>query len=142
MTLLNCPHCGGSLVTDSDKDARTIPWRARFRFYTYARPDEPSHDSDSELPPDAPGAEIFYGLRAVAASMVSYAATIHGTSYLPGLMPDDVERTLRGIRPTLSRRKGSAVIRVGYDTEATFTTLPKHAPAFRVRVDVQQVKTI
>lgn len=111
-------------LTSMETDGRAAYWRCRFRLYSNAQPDEPQADSDPDLDPGQPGAQIIRGLPAVGSELIMLASTFHGTASLRGLAGDDIARAIRGIRPTLSRRKASghedATMRIHYDTLETF----------------------
>jgi len=117
-----------------DNDNRAAYWRCRFRFYKHGR-DEPEQDTDSELPPDAPGTEIIRGLPAVATALLDYARVVHGNVALNGLSTGTLRESLRSLRPTLSRRKGNATWRLLYNTFETFTD-GKGPPGWLARVDL------
>jgi hypothetical protein len=130
-----CPHCGGDLSGQDDGRAGT--WRYRVRLYDMeVNPDEPMVDSDADLAPDKPGRETIRGLWRVLTDTATAAAEHHGGQQLRGLGPQDQERKLRGIRPTLSRNKGRATFRIGYDTPASWRDNPNHEPRYLARVDV------
>jgi hypothetical protein len=120
-------------------DGRTARWRCRFRLYDQR--DELQADSDPELSPEAAGTQIIAGLPGVAVELGSLAAAFHGTTQLRGLSTPELERRLRGLRPTLSRRKGNAVWRVPYDTPQTWREAENHTPAWLARVDIERVGT-
>lgn len=111
-------------ATSMETDGRAAFWRVRFRLYSNAMPDEPMADSDPDLAPDQPGAQVIRGLPAVGSELLILAHAYHGTAALRGLAYDDIARAIRGIRPTLSRRKANghedAVMRIPYNTLETF----------------------
>ena len=111
-------------ATSMELDGRAAFWRCRFRLYSNGQPDEPMADSDPDLAPDQPGAQVIRGLPAVGSELLVLASAFHGTASLRGLAHDDIARAIRGIRPTLSRRKASghedATMRINYDTLETF----------------------
>jgi hypothetical protein len=111
-------------ATSMEMDGRAAFWRCRFRLYANAQPEEPQADSDPDLDPGQPGAMVIRGLPAVGNELIALAAQFHGTASLRGLGHEDVARAIRGIRPTLSRRKAAghedATMRIEYDTLETF----------------------
>lgn len=125
----------------SDTDARAAKWRCRFRLYDQRRPQEPMADSDPELPADQPGTMIITGLPEVAVELGLLAGAFHGTPLLRGLSQQELDRKLRGLRPTLSRRKGNAVWRVPYDTDQTWRDHRDHLAGWLARVDIEREAT-
>lgn len=111
-------------ATSMELDGRAAFWRCRFRLYSNAQPDEPQADSDPDLDPGQPGTQIIRGLPAVGSELIALATAYHGTASLRGLGGDDIARAIRGIRPTLSRRKADghedATMRIHYDTLESF----------------------
>lgn len=111
-------------TTSMELDGRAARWRCRFRLFSNAQPDEPMADSDPDLAPSAQGAAVIRGLPAVGSELLILAQSYHGTASLWGLSSDDVARAIRGVRPTLSRRKAQgqegATMRISYDTLETF----------------------
>jgi hypothetical protein len=105
---------------NGDADARTAKWRCRFRLYREENGDEPIADTDADQPPDRPGHAVIAGLPNVAAELVGIASGFHGKSPVVGLSREAMERRLKGLRPTLSRRGGNAVWRVPYRTIENF----------------------
>jgi hypothetical protein len=71
------------------------------------------------------------------------AAAYHTTGSLRGLGHEDLERGIRGLRPTLSRRKAAghedAVWRIPYDTMETFNETSRKR-GWLARVDIERVK--
>jgi hypothetical protein len=133
--LTTCPHCGGDL--SGQDDGRAGVWRYRTRLYDMeVNPDEPMVDSDAGLPADKPGADTMRGLWRVLSDSVVAATEHHGGQLLRGLEPVEQERKLRGIRPTLSRNKGRACFRIGYDTPASWRDDPNRQPRYLLRIDV------
>lgn len=104
----------------SENDGRMSKWRCRFRIYRDNAQDEPHADSDAELPPDRPGASVLAGLPNVAAEVIALASICHPGTVIVGLSREELDRKLKGLRPTLSRRGGNAVWRVPYSTLETF----------------------
>lgn len=109
-----------STARGSVMDSRTARWRCRFRIYDAQHMDEPVADSDDELPPDRPGTMLIHGLPNVAVELRALAQGFHGSAALVGLSREELDRRLRGLRPTISRNKGRGVWRVPYDTLETF----------------------
>jgi len=133
--ITSCPHCGADLA--GQLDGRAESWRYRTRLYDMeVNPDEPIADSDSDLPADKPGAGVIRGLWRVLSDAATAAADFHGGQLLRGLEPVEQERKLRGIRPTLSRNKGRACFRIGYDTPASWRDDPNREPRYLLRIDV------
>lgn len=100
----------------AEHDGRRAQWRCRFRLYAARDMNEPAADSDADMPPDRPGAMVLSGLPAVASELVALAEAFHEGKPITGLGQVDMDRRLRGLRPTLSRRKGNATWRVPYIT--------------------------
>lgn len=129
-------------MTSMELDGRAAFWRCRFRLYSNAMPDEPQADSDPVLDPGQPGAQIIRGLPAVGSELIALAASYHGTASLRGLSHDDVARAIRGIRPTLSRRKAAghedATMRLEYDTLESFSEQTRKR-GWLARVDLVRV---
>lgn len=118
-------------------DGRSANWRCRFRYYDQRQPDEPKGDSDEGMPADFPGEMIVTGLPNVARMVLDLARQVHGTSALVGLTMPDLDRRLKGLRPTLSRRGGDAVWRIPYDTFETFNERSVKR-GWLVRVDISR----
>lgn len=136
--LSTCPHCGFDL--EGADDGRAGWWKFRVRLYDMSRADdEPMADSDSEKDADQPGGEVARGLWKVMLETARAAVTWHQGEVLRGMGNSDLERKIRGIRATLSRRKGQATIRMEYDTLDSFSDATDHTPRYLARVDV--VKT-
>jgi hypothetical protein len=125
-----CPHCGATKRHSHKPDARAAQWRTRIRLYAAAKPDEPLADTDPERPPDAPGTMVLRGLPEVATILSELAASYHGTACV-GLDLATLLHKLRGLRPTLSRRGGDAVWRLGYQVAGR---------EYRARVNVERVR--
>lgn len=108
----------------NENDGRMSKWRCRFRIYRDNAQDEPYADSDAELPPDRPGTSILTGLPGVADEVAALASVCHPGTVIVGLSQEELDRKLKGLRPTLSRRGGNATWRVPYSTiEATGTAM-------------------
>lgn len=118
-------------------DGRTAKWRCRFRFYRADEMGEPQADTDAELPADAPGSMVVAGLPNVAHEVLMLAQHLHSGMALRGLSREELDRRLRGLRPTLSRRGGNAVWRVPYDTLETFDERALKQ-GWLCRVDIQR----
>lgn len=123
--------------TPGELDGRTAKWRCRFRFYRADEMSEPQADTDAELPADAPGSMVVAGLPNVAHEVLMLAQHLHGGMALRGLSREELDRRLRGLRPTLSRRGGNAVWRVPYDTLETFDERALKQ-GWLCRVDIQR----
>lgn len=119
----------------NDNDSRAAFWRCRFRLYRADGPDEPEADTDPERGPELPGEQIIRGLPGVASELLALCQAFHGTGSLQGMDRKELHRRLRGLRPTLSRRKGNAVWRVPYDTYESFTDGAKKR-GWIARVDI------
>lgn len=125
----------------AEVDGRAAQWRIRIRLYDMRQPDEPQADTDPELPPDQAGTTILRGLPAVADEVMQLANAFHASPRpLKGMNPEELDRRLRGLRPTLSRRKGNAVWRIPYDTFETWRELEGHQAAWLARVDITRVE--
>ncbi len=116
-------------------DARAATWRVRIRLYDAAKPDDPLADTDPERPGDAVGEAVEHGLPAVAALLAALATTYHGAA-CDGLDYATLHHKLAGLRPTLSRRKGNAIWRLGYrvngrDYRARVNIVRESAPTRR-----------
>lgn len=118
-------------------DGRTAKWRCRFRIYSAQKMDEPVADTDPELAADAPGTMVLAGLPNVATALAQIAVQFHERQQLAGLSSDELERRLRGLRPTLSRRGGEAVWRVPYDTLDSFNDRAL-TRGWMMRVDIRR----
>lgn len=121
--------------TRGETDGRTARWRCRFRIYSDDDPDEPTADSDSELPPDRRGETVIAGLPNVAAEVVALATVFHTAAVIAGLSREELERRLKGLRPTLSRRGGNATWRVPYSTLETYNERSRER-GWLMRVDI------
>jgi hypothetical protein len=134
--LTSCPNCGTDLA--GHDDGRTGAWRFRVRLYDMdVNPDEPmpGADSDAQQAADQPGATVARGLWKVAGEAAEAAQSYHGASCL-GMSMDELDKKIRGLRPTLSRNKGRGTMRVQYDTQASFNLRPDHTPRYLARVDI------
>lgn len=125
--------------TLTEEDGRAAKWRCRFRLYDQRTPAEPMADSDPELTADQPGTQIIAGLPDVAIELGALASAFHGTPMLRGLSQQELERRLKGLRPTISRRKGNATWRVPYDTEESWSVGKDHRAGWLARVDLERV---
>lgn len=127
-----------STHSPTDIDARTVNWRIRIRLYDQRQPNDPAADTDPELPPDRPGTTILRGLPAVADEVIQLARAFHNSPEpLKGLSTEELDRRLRGLRPTLSRRGGNAVWRLPYDTVDQWR---EGSPgSWLARVDIERV---
>jgi hypothetical protein len=108
------PMAGGVM------DGRTAKWRCRFRIYSAQKMDEPVADTDPEQTAGEPGTMVIAGLPNVATTLAQIAVQFHGERALSGLSTEELNRRLRGLRPTLSRRGGEATWRIPYDSLETF----------------------
>ena len=137
--LTTCPHCGGDLA--GMDDGRAGWWRFRVRLYDMeANRAEPMRDADSDggLEPDQPGATMVRGLWKVASEAVEAAHSYHGEA-CRGLSMEDMEKKIRGLRPTLSRNNGRATMRIPYDLLASFQDRPG-SERYLIRVDIEKVE--
>lgn len=136
-------HAQFNDATSMELDGRAAFWRCRFRLYSNAQPDDPVADSDPDLDPGQPGAQVIRGLPAVGSELMILAAAYHKTAALRGLGHDDVAKSIRGLRPTLSRRKSAghedATLRINYDTIETFNEQARKR-GWSARVDIVRVK--
>lgn len=134
-----CPNCGADLA--GQLDGRAGWWSYRVRLYDMeVAPDEPMADSDAGLAADLPGADRIRGLWKVLSEAATAAMDFHATTTLHGFSQDDQERKLRGIRPTLSRNRGRATIRVQYDLDTSLSTAPDHTPRYLARIDILKLE--
>jgi hypothetical protein len=121
-------------MTGGILDNRATYWRVRVRLYAAEHVDDPVADSDPDAPPDAAGETVLRGLTAVAEHVALLAGSYHGLLCL-GLESATLRHKLKGLRPTLSRRKGNAVWRLSYTThEATGTR------DWLARVDIERTQ--
>lgn len=111
-------------------DGRANTWRARIRLYQDEYPNEPTADSDPDLGPDKPGASTFKGLPAVAECVAELAHEFH-RGPCAGLNVETLKEKLKGLRPTISRRRGNAVWRLGYKAPDGYT--------WTARVDIERI---
>lgn len=127
-------------------DGRTVKWRCRFRIYDIGKGKDadPEADTDDGLPLDQPGTTIISGLPNVATEVALLARAFHqgrgdfrDADQLAGLSSVELERRLKSLRPTLSRRGGNATWRVPYDTISTFNE-QAHKRGWEMRVDIQR----
>lgn len=133
-------HVGGEKAPAGELDGRTAQWRCRFRIYNPAH-DDPIADSDDELSPDKPGAMVVSGLPNVALEVRELARAFHVGKAIMGLSGEELERRLKGLRPTLSRKGGVAVWRVPYETvEGQGTTSARKSWLMRVDIIREQEK--
>ncbi len=134
-----CPKCGHDL--EGQEDGRATWWRYRVRLYDMRAHGgtDPIADSDSNLAQDQDGHQIERGLWKVAFETAKAALEWHEVTSLSGMGHADLERKVRGLRPTLSRKNGRATMRIEYDTPESFTPAAGHIPRYLARVDV--VKT-
>ena len=131
--ITTCPHCGGDLTNAAD--GRAGWWSFRVRLYDMnLNRAEPFVDSDADLEPDEPGREIVRGLWRVAHDAAEAAAQYHQEP-LRGINAETLERKVRGLRPTLSRNKGRATMRIEYDTLDSFQDQPG-TERYMIRVDI------
>jgi hypothetical protein len=118
-------------------DGRTAQWRCRFRIYDARNNAEPVADTDPELAPGAPGTMVIAGLPNVATTLAQIASQFHGDHTLAGLSGEELSRRLRGLRPTLSRRGGTATWRVPYDTLQSYNERAMKR-SWLMRVDISR----
>lgn len=95
-------------------DGRQAHWRIRVRLFASGNMDEAVADSDADLPADSPGTTVLAGLPGVAEHLGALVANYHGAPGA-GLDTASMAHRLKGLRPTLSRNKGKATWRVGYE---------------------------
>lgn len=122
-------------ASTNEQDGRAASWRCRFRLYKADSPDEPEADTDPERDADQPGTLLIKGLPGVAGELMALCAIHHDREALQGMTREILLHSLKGLRPTLSRRKGNAVWRVPYDTFETFTDGAKKR-GWIARVDI------
>ena len=113
--------------TRTDTDARTTPRQIRIRLYKVGVA-EPMADSEPHLPPSQPGTWVVAGLPATAFALAQLAAVYHQGATITGLDKATLDRSINGLRPTLSRRGGEATWRVPYDVDGE---------PWMARIDVQ-----
>lgn len=133
-SLVICANCGWDL--EGANDGRAALWRFRFGIYDMWHDDtHPIADSAGDLEQDQDGIDFAAGLPALMLQISAAAVAFHD-SQLPGMGHQDLERKIRGIRPTLSRKGGRGVVRIEYDTKATFSEASDHSPRYLARVDI------
>lgn len=131
--LTTCPGCGMDLT--SVDDGRAGWWRFRLRIYDQRLDSStPIVDSDPALPVDAPGEELVRGLWKLVTDAAAAAHDFHGPGELIGMTQQNLEKKIRGIRPTLSRCEGRATMRIEYDTEESYHAFKP--PRFLARIDI------
>lgn len=98
-------------------DQRTKQRLIRIRLYQRGA-EEPDADSEMQgnhpAPPDAAGTWPVKGLPESAMALASIAATFHTGAAISGLDRATLMHRIKSLRPTLSRRGGTAVWRVPY----------------------------
>jgi len=119
-------------------DGRASYWRVRVRLYTAERLDDPVADSDPDALPDETGETVLRGLPAVAEHLAALAGGYHGLPCV-GLDGATLRHKLRGLRPTLSRRKGTAVWRLNYTTYEVLAGVERER-AWLARVDIERAE--
>lgn len=106
----------------SKEDGRAAMWRVRIRLYRENDPDTLQADSDPDLSPDLPGTMVIDGLPKVGQALHRIAFLYHsqegGDPALQGLDSESLKQRIKSLRPTLSRRGGSATWRVPYVVRA------------------------
>lgn len=121
-------------------DHRATAWRFRVRVYGWQDGfREPLADSDDELEPGEPGTLEARGLRLVADTAVRMATDYHADGPLSGLDADTLDRKVRGLRPTLSRRGGNATWRLHYNTQRSVKPGDPRDMAYMLRIDLERV---
>lgn len=121
----------------SAMDGRTAKWRCRYRIYDARNVDEPVADTDPDLEAGADGTMVIAGLPNVATTLAQIALQFHEGQQLVGLSGDELSRRLKGLRPTLSRRHGTATWRVPYDTLQSYNS-KDHKRGWLMRVDIRR----
>ena len=101
-------------------------------------PAVPAADSDPDALPDESGETVIRGLPSVAEHVAILAGTYHGLPCI-GLDSATLRHKLRGLRPTLSRRKGSGAWRLNYTTYETLAGAER-SRSWLARVDIERVE--
>lgn len=131
---------GGPDAPVGEADGRTAKWRCRFRIYDTRNLDDVVADSDDGLPPDHPGATVLSGLPNVAAEARELAKIFHEGKTLVGMSREELDRRLKSVRPTLSRRGGDAAWRVPYETMVDHGGIVNRR-SWLMRVDILREET-
>ena len=109
-------------------DTRGTARRVRVRLFPLGGPDtDPAADTAPDLPADQPGSMLVASLPAMAAAVAALCFHFHGVEGVTGLDKADLDRGIRGLRVTLSRRGGEATWRLPYQV---------HGSKWMARVDV------
>lgn len=98
-------------------DGRATAYRVRLTLYQNGSLEA---DSDPELPMNAPGAEVIYGLQAVGEWAREITQSFHAErkdSPVKGLEDEAIAKSIKSLRPSLSRNKGTHHWRMSYDVD-------------------------
>ncbi len=121
-------------------DHRATLWRFRVRIYGWQDNfADPIADSDADLEAGDPGTLETRGLRLVADMAVRMATEFHADGPLSGLDADTLDRKVKGLRPTLSRRGGNAVWRLHYNTQRSIKPGAPGDMAYLLRIDLERI---
>lgn len=95
-------------------DQRMVARLIRIRLYR-AGTDDPMADTSPDLPPDSYGDWQVPGLTAIPDALINIAAGFHAPLTITGLDSLALTGRIKGLRPTLSRRGGTATFRAAYE---------------------------
>lgn len=98
-------------------DKRATAYRVRLTLF---HDNELVADSDPELAMNAPGTEVIYGLQAVGVWAREIAYSFHygdGPGPITGLDDEDIAKSIKSLRPSLSRNNGVHNWRMKYDID-------------------------
>ena len=139
MTIQRCWNCGQPQMSDLELDKRARSWLVRIRLYNMAaNPKEPDADTDPVLGPEQRGTLVCKGIRGIVDAVVQLA-TLHHGELLHGLDIEALDAKIPGLRPTLSRRGGTAVWRLPYDTAETLDPTGQRKPSWLARIDLERI---
>jgi hypothetical protein len=94
-------------------DGRATAYRVRLLLF---KDNELMADSDSELPLGAPGQDVMYGLQAVGVWARVIAEQFHEHK-AKGLDDEAIAKSIKSLRPSLSRNNGVHNWRMKYDVD-------------------------
>ncbi len=111
-------------------DRRIRDWAIRIRLYSDNIDVDAVADTQPDDPPDAGGDWVVHGLGAACAALQNVVYGYHAGTPPAGLDNERLQRAIKGLRPTISRRGGNATLRLEYAAGGTVWT---------VRMDVDRV---